>query len=67
MSYTNLDARIDFECRVQDVLNNRDVEGAYGLAEALAEKGNEEDGEYFYQLARRWDNEDWAYDRANNN
>lgn len=62
-----MDARIDFECRVQDVLNNRDVEGAYELAESFAEQGNEEEGEYFYQLARQWDNEDWAHDRNSDN
>lgn len=67
MSYSQLDARIAFECRVQDVLSNRDIEGAYELAEALAEMGDEEQGEYFYNLARRWDNEDWAHDMNNNN
>mgnify|MGYP003375023953 CR=1 FL=1 len=67
MSYTTLDARVEFECKVQDVLNNRDVEGAYSVAEALAELGDEEQGEIFYNLARRWENEDWAHDRNNNN
>lgn len=67
MSYTKLDAKVEFECKVQDVLNNRDVEGAYSIAEILAEQGDEEQGEIFYNLARRWDNEDWAHDMNNNN
>lgn len=67
MSYTALDAKIEFETKVDGVLQTRDVEGAYELAKLLKTMGDDEEADMFVRMANRWEEEDWAHDRANNN
>ena len=67
MSYTTTDAHTDLMTRIDEVLESRDIEGAYLLANVFARAGDDEQADYFINLARRWNKEDWAYDEANNN
>jgi hypothetical protein len=58
MSYSSLDAEVEFSSIIDEVLQTRDVEGAYQLVEMLSEMGDEEQASYFNKLARRWERED---------
>ena len=69
MSYTSLDAKIEFDAKLDGVLQTRDVEGAYELAQLLKMMGDDEEAEMFLKTARQWERDDNWYDeqRDNNN
>lgn len=67
MSYSIQDAKIEFESKVDDVLQTRDVEGAYELAKLLKTMGDDEEANMFVRMANRWEEDNWAHDRANDN
>ena len=67
MSYSEQDAHAEFNSKIDEVLNKRDIQGAHEIAEALAQEGDFAGASEFKALAKRWNTEDWAYDEASDN
>jgi hypothetical protein len=67
MSYTTQDARAEWSGFIDEVLKTRDVEAAFQIRDEFARMGDEEQAEWWDAQARRWENEDWAHDRNNDN
>lgn len=64
MSITTLEER-SLDIEIHHALNTRDNEALYQLAEVLAES-DEEEASRLKAIARRFDEEDGAYDQVNN-
>lgn len=67
MSYTHQEAKHEQDEAIFNALDTRDSEACYQLAEQLKEQGEDENAEDLLKNARRFDDEDGAYDQANAN
>ncbi len=67
MSYSPLDARLEFLAHIEDAQEHRDVEKAIIIRDYYSEVGDDEQADYWNKLAKKWENEDWAHDRAADN
>lgn len=67
MSYSIKDAIEEQNDAIFQALNTRDSEALYHLAEQLKEQGEDEEAQKLLENAKRFDQEDNAYDEANNN
>jgi hypothetical protein len=67
MSYTPRDAKWEWEGMIDHALRTRDIEEAYIIRDEFARMGDEEQTEYWHNLANKWDKEDWAHDNSINN
>lgn len=65
MSYTLQDNKIELWSRYDEVMHTRDIEEAMALAYLFEDIHDYETADDLRHLANKWDNEDWAYDRAN--
>jgi len=63
MTYTIQDAIVDWHDEVMTALHKQDSEALYKLAQLV----DEDEAQPLLDTIKRWENEDWAYDRAVDN
>jgi hypothetical protein len=64
MSYSHKQAKDERDQEVTEVLQARDTEALYHLAGLYKEEGEDEQAEVLLFAAKKFDDEDWAYDCA---
>ena len=65
--YTTQEINMDRSIEVHEAVDTRDSSALFRLARLEKEEGNDEFAESLYQLARRIDREDMAYDEMRDN
>lgn len=67
MSYSTKEARMELQDAVEQAIHHRDVEVMIALARRYKNMRDDEYADELRSLARKWEQEDWAYDESIDN